>query len=53
MGCEGGSFLHDGECKLCACPKILKPVCSYENKTFDNRCLLDCENAEFKHNGVC
>ena len=41
------------------CPKILKPVCATDNKTFDNECLLGIESCKTNggvtvaHEGIC
>ncbi|GBP17190.1 hypothetical protein EVAR_17309_1 [Eumeta japonica] len=31
--------------KICVCPRIYMPLCA-GRRTFDNRCLLDCENVQ-------
>ena len=58
---------YEGECKknqrdhppcMAACPTTNKPVCGTDNRTYRNRCQLDCNvklytNLRLKHNGEC
>merc|ERR1712032_829882 len=32
--------------KACACPKILKPVCGKDGKTYSNACLAKCADVD-------
>ncbi|NEU33143.1 hypothetical protein GN156_20855 [bacterium LRH843] len=43
---------------LCICPKIYKPVCASNNKTYSNLCLMDCakgltRDLTLKRDGRC
>ncbi|RZF39616.1 hypothetical protein LSTR_LSTR001137 [Laodelphax striatellus] len=42
----------------CICPKIYKPVCASNNKTYSNLCLMDCakgltRDLTMKRDGIC
>lgn len=37
----------------CGCPSVSSPVCSRDNRTYDNACLAICAGREVWHTGVC
>ncbi len=37
----------------CGCPPLLSPVCSRDNRTYDNACLASCDGRTIWHIGVC
>ncbi len=39
--------------KKCSCRNAYVPVCSYSGKTYDNFCLLVCNDEFIKHDGPC
>merc|ERR1712010_388375 len=41
-----------GKPKLCMCPKIHKPVCGSDGKTYGNSCMAKCKKVDFKE-GAC
>jgi len=38
---------------LCACPKVLSPVCGRDNETYGNSCEARCHGAGIGCRGVC
>jgi hypothetical protein len=66
MRCTGVEQDHPGPCKdddatddmltsecerLCA--PVYDPVCGADNKSYFNKCIMECEGAELKHEGNC
>jgi len=43
----------DRSLKACSCPRIRKPVCGNNGKTYANRCLAKCKRVKKKCNGKC
>merc|ERR1719295_1828527 len=39
--------------KKCGCPKIYKPVCGADGKSYDNSCLAECDGVKTKCSGKC
>lgn len=37
----------------CGCPPTLSPVCSRDNRTYDNACLAICDGRDVWHMGAC
>ncbi len=37
----------------CNCPSVLSPVCTRDNRTYDNACLAICAGREVWHTGSC
>lgn len=37
----------------CGCPPVSSPVCSRDNRTYDNACLAICDGRDVWHTGVC
>lgn len=37
----------------CKCPRIYIPVCSYDNRTYVNECILNCIKTKKRRNGPC
>lgn len=42
-----------GKGKKCRCPRIYIPVCSYNNRTYVNECIMNCIKAKKRRNGPC
>ena len=42
--CEGSCPCNPGKKEKCKCPKIFRPVCGTNNKTFANDCIRKCED---------
>lgn len=65
--CMDVAVSHDGECetagedttpeepseKICACPRILAPVCGEDGATYANACLAECAEVGVAHEGEC
>lgn len=39
--------------KICVCPKIYKPVCGVNGKTYSNKCNAECAGVKVAHSGKC
>merc|ERR1719506_340205 len=39
--------------KACACPKIMRPACGKDGKTYNNACLAKCAGVEVTANAPC
>ena len=39
--------------KTCSCPRILKPVCGEDGRTYNNNCLAECEDVKVECDGGC
>ncbi len=39
--------------QACGCPTVSRPVCSRDNRTYDNACLAICDGRDVWHIGVC
>jgi hypothetical protein len=54
--CEGSDFTDDmltsTECQK-ACPPVFEPVCGMNNKSYANKCRMECDGVELKHEGRC
>jgi coxsackievirus/adenovirus receptor len=54
--CEDPDFtdamLTSTECQK-ACPPIFEPVCGMNNKSYANKCRMECDGVELKHEGRC
>lgn len=37
----------------CMCAEIYQPVCGVDNKTYPNKCNLDCSGIALQHEGAC
>jgi hypothetical protein len=66
LKCTGVEKDHDGACKgdgtedvltstECqkACATVLEPVCGMNNKSYANKCRMECDGVELKHEGRC
>merc|ERR1712241_1298936 len=56
MECNDTKLKKTGSCeieKVCACPKILRPVCGMDDETYNNDCLMDCAKVKLNHVGPC
>lgn len=42
-----------GKGERCSCPRIYIPVCSYNNRTYVNECIMNCIYAKKRRNGPC
>jgi coxsackievirus/adenovirus receptor len=54
--CNGDDFTDDmltsTECQK-ACPRVFEPVCGMNNKSYANKCRMECDGVELKHEGRC
>lgn len=39
--------------KTCSCPRILKPVCGEDGRTYNNYCLAECNDVKVECDGGC
>lgn len=66
MKCTGVEKDHEGACKgddtedmltstECqkACAPVFEPVCGMNNKSYANKCRMECDGVELKHEGRC
>merc|ERR1712032_389061 len=49
---KGGGGKTTPKPKLCMCPKIHKPVCGSDGKTYGSSCMAKCKKVDFKE-GAC
>jgi hypothetical protein len=45
-------LLTSTECQK-ACPPVFEPVCGMNNKSYANKCRMECDGVELKHEGRC
>ena len=45
--------ISQGQPQPCQCPMIYNPVCGINDITYDNKCLMKCDNTEFLQEGPC
>jgi coxsackievirus/adenovirus receptor len=45
-------MLTSTECQK-ACAPVFEPVCGMNNKTYANKCRMECDGVELKHEGRC
>lgn len=54
-----GLSVSDDSGSICNCDKSLNPICGSDGKSYNNPCLLDCENyksntnVQITHAGYC